>query len=362
VGYGAVLPLLPVLLARWSPQSASAAHALHTGALAAVYMVAIVLLAPLWGRLSDRRGRRRVLLAGLAGFSLASLALAWAESMAQAYALRFLAGAFAGAILPAVFAAASETEDVERRTSWMARLGAASLLGYLVGPALSSAIAGLGAAGTQWALYAAAGVGLAALAIVPAGFPFAAPSRCKAAASAAPYGLARVAALSIGGMFGLGAFEVGLMLLAVQTLSLGAGMLALLFVECSVVMLLVQGWLALAPATVSRRTPAIVAAAFAAMAAGFAVLALKPSLGAAYAGVALVAGGSGALLPLLTLLASLPRGIGLGATIGIQSAAANFGQAGGSAAAGWLYAALNRESFWLYAALMALGAGIAARR
>ncbi len=94
----------------------------------------------------------------------------------------------------------------------------------------------------------------------------------------------------------------------------------------------------------------------------FAVLALTSTIVAVYVGVAVVAAGSGALLPLLTFLASLPRTAGLGVAIGFQTAAANLGQATGSAAAGWLYGSLNRESFWLYAVLMALGAGVAARR
>ena len=357
-----MLPLVPGLLATWMPGASKASASFHTGALAAVYMLAIVALAPLWGRLSDRRGRRWALLVGMAGYALASTALAWAESMAQAYALRFAAGAFAGAVLPAVFAAAGELEDVDRRASWLAGLGAASLLGYLVGPAISGAITAIAQAGARWPLSAAGGVALLAFLFAYASFPRAASAPAAASVVRGPYGLARVAALSVSAMFGLGAFEVGLTVFAAQRLALGPGVLALLFVECSLAMLVVQGWLALAPAAASRRSIPIVAAAFGAMAAGFSVLALAPTLTLAYLGVALVAAGSGVLLPLLTFLASLPRTAGLGAAIGIQTAAANLGQAAGSAAAGWLYGGMNRESFWLYAALMALGAGMAARR
>lgn len=358
-----MLPLVPALLRELLPAASREATSFHTGALAAVYMMAVVALAPLWGRLSDRRGRRRILLVGMAGYALASTALASVESMTQAYVLRFAAGASAGAVLPAVFAAASELEDVEQRASSLAWLGAASLLGYLVGPALSGAIDAWLQAGIEPPLYAAAAVAVAALLFTGVALPDAAPGQVsQQAPTSGSYSLARVAALSTGAMFGLGAFEVGLTVLAAQRLSLGTGVLALMFVECSVVMLIVQAWLAVSPAAASRRSRAVVAVSFASMAAGFGVLALARSVALLYVGVALLAAGSGALLPLLTFLASLPQTIGLGAAIGIQTAAANFGQAGGSAAAGWLYAAVNRESFWLYAVLMALGAGMAARR
>lgn len=357
-----VLPLVPDLLRGWVPGASRASASFHTGALAAAYMLAIVVLAPLWGRFSDRRGRRRVLLVGMAGYALASTALAWTQSMEQAYALRFVAGAFAGAVLPAVFAAAGELDDIDRRAAWLAWLGTASLLGYLVGPALSGAITQIAPGAAQWPLYAGGAVALLGFLFAYACFPRAAPGgQRERAAPGGPYGLARVAVLSVGAMFGLGAFEVGLTVFVSQRLTLGTGALALLFVECSVAMLVVQGWLALAPAAASRRSIPIVAGAFGAMAAGFAVLALTRTVTLAYVGVALIATGSGALLPLLTFLASLPRIVGLGTAIGIQTAAANLGQAAGSAAAGWLYGGLNRESFWLYAGLMAIGAGMAVR-
>ena len=364
VGYGAILPLVPALLRELLPTASREAASFHTGALAAVYMMAVVALAPLWGRLSDRYGRRRILLLGMAGYALASIALAWADSMMQTYALRFAAGASAGAVLPAVLATASELEDVERRASRLAWLGAASLLGYLVGPALSGAIDALLQPDTEWPFYVAAGVAVAALLLTGVTLPDAAPVQASSreAPASSSYSLGRVAALSTGAMFGLGAFEVGLTVLAAQRLSLGTGALALMFVECSLVMLIVQAWLALLPAAASHRARAVAAASFACMTVGFGVLALARSVELVYVGVALLAAGSGALLPLLTFLASLPQTIGLGAAIGIQTAAANLGQAGGSAAAGWLYGAANRESFWIYAALMALGAGIAARR
>src|ERR1700674_2789058 len=74
VGFGVVLPLLPYLIERLLGTGFEAAQvSRHTGLLTAVYTLSLFLFAPMWGRLSDRRGTRRVLLVGLLGFSATML-------------------------------------------------------------------------------------------------------------------------------------------------------------------------------------------------------------------------------------------------------------------------------------------------
>ena len=71
VGFGVVLPLLPDLIERLLGAGVEAAQvSRHTGLLTAVYTLSLFLFAPLWGRLSDRRGPRDVLLVGLLGFGV----------------------------------------------------------------------------------------------------------------------------------------------------------------------------------------------------------------------------------------------------------------------------------------------------
>lgn len=69
LGYGVVLPIVPLLVERIVGVASPAAVAWHTGALSAVYMLAILVGAPLWGALSDRVGRRPVIMTGLAGYA-----------------------------------------------------------------------------------------------------------------------------------------------------------------------------------------------------------------------------------------------------------------------------------------------------
>lgn len=74
VGRSIVLPILPFLIERLSGGTDVAMLSWHTGLLAGIYILAIFLFAPLWGRISDLRARKPVILLGLVGFA-ATLAL-----------------------------------------------------------------------------------------------------------------------------------------------------------------------------------------------------------------------------------------------------------------------------------------------
>lgn len=98
VGYGVVLPLLPYLIERLpSAGTGPAQVSRHTGLLTGVYTLALFLFAPVWGRTSDRLGRRNVLLAGLFGFGITMVVFSFVESLAAVYTERFLSGMFAAA-------------------------------------------------------------------------------------------------------------------------------------------------------------------------------------------------------------------------------------------------------------------------
>lgn len=360
VGYGALLPLVPTLLAGVMPAASRKATSLHTGTLAAAYMLAIVAVAPGWGAFFDRFGCRGMMVLGLAGHALAVAAVAWATSMQQIYVLRLAAGVSAGAVLVSAFTVASELEGVDRRTAWLAWLGSANLLGFLVGPAISAGVGTL-QLGLKAPLLASAGVSVlasaAALAAIGKDRPATATTPVVLLPSP-PFAAVTIPLLSGVATFALGAFEVGLTLNSTQGLALRNDRLALLFIECSAVMLLIRAGLALAPALASRFASMTVAVAMAAMAGGFVVLASMEAAASRYLAVMLVAAGSGAALPILTLLASLRPRPTLGAAIGMQTGVAYLGQAAGSAVAGWLYDVAGRGSFWIYALCTFLAAAV----
>jgi len=129
IGFGIVLPLLPSYAAQF--------HASDTaiGIMVASFSFMQFIFAPLWGRLSDRIGRRPVLLVGLAGSSLSYLLFAFADGFNALLLSRVVAGAM-GATVSVAQAYLADVTPPERRSRAMGMLGAAFGLGFVVGPAL----------------------------------------------------------------------------------------------------------------------------------------------------------------------------------------------------------------------------------
>lgn len=358
LGYGVVLPVLPFILADALGEAERASIPWHTGLLTGVYMLALFLFAPLWGRISDRAGRRTVILIGLAGFSGAMLWFAVARGLVFVYGARVLAGVFAAAVLPVIFAWVCDVDTPRMRARAFAWLSAASALGFLFGPALSGWLASAGIAGQDAApalpFYAVALLSGAVWLAAYRFFPESVSRRTGNESEPRAPSLIWLLALSLLVMLGLGGYEVSLALQGQQVLNLQPREIGWMFAECSLVMILVQVF-ALAP-LLQRVGSGLLAPAFLAMAVGVALLPYVTSYPAILIGVGLIAAAAGMLIPALVYLVSLAAGSAPGAAIGQQTAAANLGQAVGSAAAGWLFAVHIEMPFWVIAGLLALGA------
>ena len=135
IGFGIIIPLLPFYgeFYQASPEM--------VGLLMATYSFTQFLAAPFWGRLSDRIGRRPVLLVSLAGASAAYVWLGLAESLWTLFAARAVGGAMAGNI-SAAFAYVADITTRENRAKGMGTIGAAFGLGFIAGPAIGGILAG----------------------------------------------------------------------------------------------------------------------------------------------------------------------------------------------------------------------------
>ena len=135
VGFGLVIPLLPFYATRFdaTPQQVTI--------LMAVFSLMSMIAAPFWGRLSDRVGRRPVLMASMLAAALAYLWLAFATQLWMVFAARAFAGACAGNIAAAQAYIADVTAP-EQRARGMGMIGAAFGLGFIIGPALGGIVAG----------------------------------------------------------------------------------------------------------------------------------------------------------------------------------------------------------------------------
>ncbi len=139
VGFGIILPLSPFLAREF------AATALDIGLLMSIYSLMQFLFSPVWGRISDRFGRRPILLMSLFGAGLSYLAFAFATSLWMLFVARAFAGIFSATISTAQAYIADVTES-EDRSKGMGLIGAALGLGFIFGPLIG---AGLGHLGEQ---------------------------------------------------------------------------------------------------------------------------------------------------------------------------------------------------------------------
>ena len=368
-GYGALMPLLPAWLSQHMPDASPAQIARHAGFLSGVYAAGMVVAAPLWGLLSDHLGRPRVLIAGLTGYVLSLLLLLLLPStggMATLYGLRAAAGLFAASVLPLVPALVAAHTPKALRARRFAWLGAASLLGFLLGPGLYAAGSMLAASGTG---SAAAGPVAAPLVIVLPAVLSAVmmlglavtlpaqenPAQEDGAEPATPDcgGITALLWLSAAVMFVLSGFETGIVLQDQQHAGLSPQQVALMFAQCSLVMLGVNALLFFTPLLERVSPPAIMAAGALAGSAGLAVLALNQSTPGMFIGISLTAAGTGLMLPVISYLAAGTQRRELGVTMGALAAAGGMGQALGSTAGGWLFSLAGPLSYaWLMLPLL----------
>ncbi len=135
IGFGIVIPLLPFYAEHFDASPA------QVGLLMAIYSAAQFLAAPFWGQLSDRIGRRPVLLWTMAGAFCAYIWLGHAESLMSLFLARAFGGFMAGNISTA-FAYVADVTTEKTRAKGMGLMGAAFSLGFILGPALGGILAG----------------------------------------------------------------------------------------------------------------------------------------------------------------------------------------------------------------------------
>jgi len=372
IGYGVILPLLPYLIERLLGAGDNAAQVSRsTGLLTGLYTLSLFLFAPLWGRLSDRYGRRTILLIGLIAFSATMFTFAFIENIYAVYAERFLSGMFAAAVTPVALAAIGDLAATEEaRARRLTFVSLAGISGFLLGPMLGVFIAR--GAGNLLPAASAAGslaiplAGTAVLALLVAVAAVmtvtgtkrsdAAPKRDNPPSKTVPWLVTKLLALAFIVSAGVGVFEVGLALRGKQELGLTQYQIAMMFTECSLVMFVVQA-VVFSPWVKPETTRWFIAPALAVLAAGLFLVPRASDFTLMLAVIGAVAASAGILSPILTYWISSKAGRAQGAELGKQTAAASLGAAVGSAAGGLLFdvESLPAASFLLVTLLTGLG-------
>lgn len=304
LGFGIVIPLLPLYAERFGPSP------IAFGLLMSSYSAMQLVFAPILGRLSDRFGRRPVLLLSLLGTVAGYLLFAFADSLALLFASRILDGATGGNIGTAQAVIADTTSESDRARG-MGLIGMAFGLGFVFGPAIGGfavtlhpAAPGLFAAGLSALAFLWALVGLPETR--PAGgprSPFGVLSPASLGKTFRRPGIGPLMAVSLLAAVAFSAFEATFS----QFLSLRFGFspatVASVFVAVGVTAAVVQGGLIrrLAPRFGERR---LLAAGLAVLLAAFGLLLAARSVPVLMVAVVALAAGSGFASPSLLGLVS----------------------------------------------------------
>ena len=343
IGVGITLPVLPLYVERLALGSGAnrGRVGLHIGALTAAYPMMQLVFAPLWGRLSDRIGRRWLIILGIVGFAASQFLFGIANGLGVLYAGRLVGGALSSALLPAASAHIADVTRSGRRVRGMMSLSSAVGVGTLVGPAIGGLASRADVHVRAWGdhlrvdafsvpFFLAAGLAIVALVIALARLPAThlrselVEPEAESVPSASPALLLGAAAA---GYLAVTMFEATFSLFAADlgfhTAEVGAA-----FTICGATMLVAQ---VAGVALVERHgEPRTIAFGFVLMSAGMAVFVVATSRTVVFAAVAALGAGMALLGPSLASALSRHGSERVGRAMGLQQSAQSLGQVAGA--------------------------------
>jgi DHA1 family multidrug resistance protein-like MFS transporter len=136
LGFGMVIPIFPFYIEKLGASGS------QYGLLIALYAIMQFLFSPVWGSLSDRVGRKPVLMVGIFGSGLTVLMFGLATQLWMLFFARLLSGLLASATMPSAMAYIGDSTSKEDRGGGIGQLGAAAGLGLILGPGIGGWLAG----------------------------------------------------------------------------------------------------------------------------------------------------------------------------------------------------------------------------
>jgi MFS family permease len=363
LGFGILIPLVPYMADRFG-----VAPQFITPVLGS-YSLCQLLAAPYWGHLSDRYGRRPILMSSLAGACLSYVMLGFAHNIWWLLASRMLAGLMAGNIA-AAFAYASDVSTPEKRAGTLGLVGAAIGIGFTLGQPLGGVLAGPDAAHANFVAPAVLSTltSLTAILLVRFVLP---ESHASGARAPQPQdeprrgswrllrqrpALARLAASTLVVTYSQAILESIFAIWALHRYGFGPRTVGFLLFGVALPALLMQG------GVVRMLVPRLGEARLAMWGvllyvAGLLTLSVAPVLGVTIAGLFLCGTGLGAYNPSAFALASKQsRGHDRGAVLGAYVASASLARVLGPFSSGPLYALLGSAAPFLIGACVTLPA------
>ena len=360
VGFGVVLPVFPFFgtLVQATPGETTLAMA--------AYSFGQFVGAPLWGKLSDRYGRRPILIASLIGAMASYIVMAHARDIYTLGASRLFGGLMAGNIA-AAFAYVGDITTPEQRPKAMGMIGAAFGLGFIFGPAIGGLLAGSNPDLGDFAIigYASAAITglavIAALCLLPESLT--AERRAEAYASQSDLKVGEVLAakpviwalmaLSLLVIGGVALMETTLAFFAHDAFGWGPNYVGLSFGAVGLISAALQGGAA-GPLAKRFGSGQLAVAGAAFQAAGLGLLALAGTSTAMIIGLAVMAVGLGLFNPAYqTLTSEQTNDTDRGLVMGLTQGASSLGRVIGPAVSGFIYAGISqRAPFAIGSAIM----------
>jgi DHA1 family multidrug resistance protein-like MFS transporter len=320
------------------------------------------IFAPIWGALSDRRGRKPILMLGILGNAITMLLFALSSELWMLFASRALAGVLSSATLPTAMAYISDTTTERQRGGGMGMIGAAMGVGMVLGPGLGGWLAG-GSLSTPFFL--AAGLSMIALLLVwwllpeshqaeshlhtpAAGNRFAMLWR----ALGGPIGMLLVISFLI--TFGLTNFESVFGLYASDRYSYGPQMVGAVLTFIGVISALAQGVLT-GPLTRRFGELVIIRSALACTSLGFVLLTLPQTLPQVLLATGFFVFSNSMLNPSVASLISKRTPYPQGVSMGLNNSFLSLGRIAGPLWAGFSYDASMNMPYFSGAAIILVG-------
>lgn len=356
VGFGIVAPIL----GRYAKDYG--AGGFEVGLMFASFSVAQMIFSPILGRISDRIGRKPVIIISLVGTAIGSLITGIGGAMWVLFVGRIIDGA-SGASVSVAQGAITDIAPPERRAQLLGMLGAAFGVGFVVGPALGG-LAALG--GTHIPFFVAAAIAscnaVAAWIRLPETKTTQAPvvSQEKIAVPRSPI-LVRFAVVTVLATIGFSGFEATFSLFGGERFDLTVGSSAMVFLFVGVVLTVVQGAL-IGPLTARLGSRAMIRAGLPLVAVGLFVLAITPAMQwvLLFTSMVLISVGQGIVSPSTTaLVAEAAPPDRRGEALGYQQSAGAFARIAGPVIAGALFDSAGIGSPYLLGGVLFLAAIVA---
>nr|WP_074728197.1 MFS transporter [Paenibacillus naphthalenovorans] len=354
IGFGIIIPVLP------NAVTGSGAENFHLGMLLSVYSLASFLMSPVWGGLSDRVGRRPLIMIGALGFSISFLLFGLAlESLWLMYVSRILGGLFSGAATACAVAYVADVTSDEDRTKGMGLVGMSIGLGFIFGPALGGIL-------SQWGIqvpfFAAAALALGTFVFAYFKLPESLteekrskPQEARASRWSAFVGsLKYLYILSFFVSFSLAGLEATLLLFQRDQIGATPAQLGIMFAVSGIVGALIQG--GVVRRLIKKGQEArVVGIGLVLSALGFVLILFSSNLLTASIYLSVFAAGNALIRPCVTSLITQKTPVGQGVASGLSSSMDSLGRISGPLLGAGIYDYSNTLPF-LTGALLSVGA------